>query len=59
MSETPTPPSRTSTPAAAGPQPADDDRVPLFGTWRTIHAAVVACALAVMALVALFSRWRF
>jgi hypothetical protein len=41
---------------APGP---DDDRVPLFGTWGRIHAAVIACALAVMALVALFSRWRF
>jgi hypothetical protein len=37
----------------------DDDRVPLFGTWPTIYVAVAACALAVMALVALFSRWPF
>ena len=36
-----------------------DDRVPFFGTWRAIHAAVVLCALAVMALLALFSRWSF
>ncbi len=36
-----------------------DDRVPLFGTWRAIHAAVLACALLVMALLALFSRWPF
>jgi hypothetical protein len=36
-----------------------DDRVPLFGTWRAIHAAVAVCALAVMALLALFSRWPF
>ena len=36
-----------------------DDRVPFFGTWRAIHAAVVVCALAVMALLALFSRWPF
>ena len=36
-----------------------DDRVPVFGTWRAIYAAVAACALAVMALLALFSRWPF
>jgi len=36
-----------------------DDRVPLFGSWRAIHAAVVASALVVMALLALFSRWPF
>ena len=42
----------------APPGPADD-RVPLFGTWRAIHAAVIACALLVMALLAVFSRWPF
>ncbi len=36
-----------------------DDRVPLFGTWRAIHAAVALSALAVMVLLALFSRWPF
>jgi len=36
-----------------------DDRVPLFGTWGAIHAAVAACAVVVMALLALFSRWPF
>jgi anti-sigma-K factor RskA len=36
-----------------------DDRVPVFGTWRAIHAAVAASAVAVMALLALFSRWPF
>jgi hypothetical protein len=36
-----------------------DDPVPLFGTWRAIHAAVITCALLVMALLALFSRWPF
>ena len=36
-----------------------DDRVPVFGTWKAIHAAVAASALAVMALLALFSRWPF
>jgi hypothetical protein len=34
-----------------------DERVPLFGTWRRIYAAVIACTLAVMALIALFSNW--
>jgi len=43
---------------AAPPGPSDD-RVPLFGTWRAIHAAVVVCALVVMALLAVFSRWPF
>ena len=37
----------------------DDGPVPLFGSWRAIYAAVVACAVAVMALLALFSRWPF
>jgi len=41
------------------PREPPDDRVPLFGTWRAIHAAVAVCALAVMALLALFSRWPF
>ncbi len=38
---------------------ADDHKVPLFGTWPAIYTAVALCALAVMALLALFSRWRF
>lgn len=42
----------------APPEPSDD-RVPLFGTWGAIHAAVALSALAVMALLALFSRWPF
>ncbi len=41
------------------PPDRSDDRVPLFGTWRAIHAAVVACAILVMALLAVFSRWPF
>ena len=32
---------------ATGRPPEDDDAVPIFGTWRAIYAAVVACALAV------------
>jgi hypothetical protein len=39
--------------------PGSDDRVPFFGTWRVIYTAVALCALAVMALLALFSRWPF
>jgi anti-sigma-K factor RskA len=42
----------------SGP-PHPDDRVPLFGTWRAIYAAVALSALAVMALAFLFSRWPF
>jgi hypothetical protein len=34
---------------------APDERVPIFGTWPRIYAAVIVCAIAVMALVALFS----
>jgi hypothetical protein len=37
----------------------EPERVPLFGSWRAIHAAVILCALTVMALLALFSRWPF
>jgi len=36
-----------------------DEPVPLFGSWPRAYACVVATALAVMALVALFSRWPF
>ena len=41
------------------PPEASDDVVPLFGTWRAIYTAVAVCALIVMALLALFSRWPF
>jgi len=37
----------------------DDEGVPLFGTWPRIYAAVIVCALAVMALLALFSAVRY
>jgi hypothetical protein len=40
------------------PEP-DDQRVPLFGTWPRIYAAVLLNALLVMALLAFFSRWPF
>jgi hypothetical protein len=37
----------------------DDDPVPLFGTWPRIYAAVIVCALVVMALVAIFSSYPY
>jgi hypothetical protein len=46
-----------SSPANRGA--AEPERVPLFGSWRAIHAAVILCAVTVMALLALFSRWPF
>jgi hypothetical protein len=36
-----------------------DEDVPVFGTWPRIYAAVIVCALAIMALVALFSAWTY
>ena len=36
-----------------------EDRVPGFGTWPRIYGAVVLNALVVMALLYVFSRWRF
>jgi len=38
---------------------APDERVPIFGTWPRIYAAVILCAVAVMALVALFSSFPY
>jgi hypothetical protein len=46
-------------PVPPPPRPSDQGEVPLFGTWQHIHAAVVLCALAVMALLALFSGWPY
>ena len=37
----------------------EEERVPLFGTWPRIYAAVALCALAVMALVAVFSVFPY
>jgi hypothetical protein len=48
-----------TSPSPADRGAAEPERVPLFGSWRAIHAAVILCALAVMALLALFSRWPF
>ena len=39
--------------------PEDDERVPIFGTWPRIYAAVILCELASMALIALFSSWNY
>jgi hypothetical protein len=62
---------RDSFPQAAGgsggrdgsaPQHKNDDeaeRVPIFGTWPRIYAAVVLSAVVVMALVYLFSVWPY
>jgi hypothetical protein len=36
-----------------------DERVPIFGTWPRIYAAVIICAVAVMALVAVFSSFPY
>jgi hypothetical protein len=44
--------------SSQAPDP-DAERVPLFGTWRAIYTAVALSALAVMLLLALFSRWPF
>lgn len=56
VSATPSPMTLRSSPE---PLPQQDEKVPLFGTWRAIHASVVLCALVVMGLLALFSRWPF
>lgn len=40
------------------PEPSDD-RVPLFGSWRSIYAWVAVSALVVMLLLRIFSRWAF
>jgi hypothetical protein len=45
--------------AEGPPDRHDDDRVPLFGTWPVIYGAVIGCAVVVMVLLALFSRWPF
>ena len=37
----------------------DEEKVPLFGSWRRIYGAVVVSALVVMALVTLFSHFPY
>jgi hypothetical protein len=44
---------------ATGPDTEIDERVPIFGTWPRIYAAVIVCALAAMALIAIFSAWPY
>ena len=48
-----------SPPPPLPPGREEEDRVPLFGSWRAIHGAVIAWAVVVMVLLALFSRWAF
>ena len=37
----------------------EDDRVPVFGTWRRIYTAVVVTALLAIGLTAVFSHWDY
>jgi len=37
----------------------EEERVPIFGTWRAIYTAVVLVTLAVFGLLALFQSWSF
>jgi hypothetical protein len=46
-------------PSSQPSPPSADERVPLFGTWPRIYAAVVVSALVVMALVAVFSVFPY
>jgi hypothetical protein len=41
------------------PREPEDDPVPIFGSWTNIYVAVIACELLSLALIALFSSWRF
>ena len=43
----------------AGLAPDEQERVPIFGTWRGIYTAVIVCTLATMGLIALFSYWPY
>ena len=45
-------------PAPAGPD-RDHERVPISRTWARIYGAVIAVALLVMGLIAVFSRWPY
>ena len=40
-------------------RPADEEAPPVLGSWQRLYAAVVLNALLVMALVSVFSRWRY
>jgi hypothetical protein len=39
--------------------PDDDDRVPVFGTWTRIYAAVLINLLVMMGLLLAFARWPY
>lgn len=43
----------------AGPAPDEEERVPIFGTWRGIYTAVIVSAIATMGLIAVFSYWPY
>jgi len=43
---------------AIPPDPEPDEPIPLGG-WRRLYAAVLASAVVVMGLLALFSRWSW
>jgi hypothetical protein len=43
----------------APPQADEDDPVPIFGSWKRIYVAVIAVLLLCLALIALFSSWRY
>ena len=43
----------------AGLAPDEQERVPIFGTWRRIYTAVIVCTIVTMGLVALFSSWPY
>ncbi len=43
----------------ADDRPADDEGPPVLGTWKRLYGAVILNALLVMALVYVFSRWRY
>jgi hypothetical protein len=42
-----------------GALPPEDERVPVFGTWPRIYAAVLLCLLVSLGLIALFSSWPY
>jgi hypothetical protein len=39
--------------------PPDDEPPPVLGSWKRLYGAVLLNALLVMALVFVFSRWRY
>lgn len=43
----------------AGLAPDEQERVPIFGTWRGIYTAVIVSAITIMGLIAVFSYWPY